>query len=122
MTAGQNQVQVDTSGNTLNDALDGLFAAHPGIRDRLLTEQREIRPHINVFVKDREVRTMGGLATPLVNGVEISIIPAISGGSPRGSETSKVLDAGREQRPFDTALGPWSSPSQIAPSLYRASP
>ena len=80
MTGGQIQVDVDTSGGTLRDALEGLFAAYPGIRDRVLTERREIRQHVNVFVGKREARTMDGLATPLANGTEISIIPAISGG------------------------------------------
>jgi molybdopterin converting factor small subunit len=73
-------VDVDTSGSTLHDALEGLFAAYPGLRDRLLTERREIRPHVNVFVGNREARTTGGLGTPLADGMEISIIPAISGG------------------------------------------
>jgi MoaD family protein len=80
LTGGQSHVEVDTSGGTLQDALEGLFAAHPGIRDRVLTEQSEIRPHVNVFVGQREARTLGGLATPLADGMEISIIPAISGG------------------------------------------
>ncbi len=80
MTGGQSHVDVDTSGSTLQDALRALFAAHPAVRDRLLTEQGEIRQHVNVFVGTREARTMDGLATPLANGSEISIIPAISGG------------------------------------------
>jgi molybdopterin converting factor small subunit len=80
MTGGQSHVDLDISGSTLLDALEGLFAAYPGIRDRVLTEKREFRPHVNVFVGNREARTMGGLATPLANGIEISIIPAISGG------------------------------------------
>lgn len=80
ISGGRGHVDVDTSGSTLGDALEGLFAAYPGIRDRILTERREIRQHVNVFVEKREARTMGGLATPLANGMEISIIPAISGG------------------------------------------
>lgn len=80
MTAGRSCVDVKTSGNTLCDALDALFAAHPGIRDRILTEQGEVREHVNVFVGQTLARTAGGLATPLTDGVEISIIPAISGG------------------------------------------
>jgi molybdopterin converting factor small subunit len=80
MTGGRSHVDVDTSGSTLADALEGLFAACPGIRDRLLTERREFRQHVNVFVGNTEARTMGGLATPVANGIEISIIPAISGG------------------------------------------
>jgi molybdopterin synthase sulfur carrier subunit len=80
MTGGLAHVDVDTSGSTLWDALEGLFAAYPGIRDRILTERREIRQHVNVFVGTTEARTMGGLAAPLSSGMEISIIPAISGG------------------------------------------
>lgn len=80
MTGGQSHVDVDISGSTLQDALEGLFAAYPGLRDRLLTERREMRQHVNVFVGSKEARTLGGMAAPLANGVEISIIPAISGG------------------------------------------
>jgi sulfur-carrier protein len=71
---------VETSGSTLQDALESLFAVHPGIRDRVLTERGEIRQHVNVFVSSSEARSTGGLAMPLADGMEISIIPAISGG------------------------------------------
>jgi molybdopterin converting factor small subunit len=80
MTGGLGHVDVDTSGGTLLDALEALFAAYPGIRDRILTEQNEIRQHVNIFVGNTEARARAGLATPLGNDTEISIIPAISGG------------------------------------------
>ena len=80
MTGGRSQVDVETSGGTLQDALEGLFAAHAGIRDRVLTERGDIREHVNVFVGNTEARSTGGLGTPLANGMEISILPAISGG------------------------------------------
>jgi Molybdopterin converting factor, small subunit len=80
MTAGHSQVDVETSGVTLRDALEALFAAHPAIRDRVLTERGEIREHVNVFVGNKLARLGGGLATPLADGVEISILPAINGG------------------------------------------
>jgi molybdopterin converting factor small subunit len=80
MTGGRSQVDVGTSGGTLRDALEALFAAHPALRDRVLTERGEIREHVNVFVGKSEARSTGGLATPLAEGVEISILPAISGG------------------------------------------
>jgi molybdopterin converting factor small subunit len=73
-------VDVQTLGGTLRDALEALGAAHPGIRDRVLTERGEIREHVNVFVGKSEARSTGGLATPVADGMEISIIPAISGG------------------------------------------
>ena len=80
MTDGRSHVEVETSGSELHDAMEALFAAHPGIRDRVLTERGEIREHINVFVGNDIARAMGGLAAPLAEGAEISIIPAISGG------------------------------------------
>ena len=80
MTGGHTHVDVETSSGTLQDALEALFAAHPGIRDRVLTERGEVREHVNVFVGKNEARWTGGLATPLTDGMEISIIPAISGG------------------------------------------
>jgi sulfur-carrier protein len=80
MTGGRSRVDVETCGRTLRDALEALFAAHPAIRDRILTERGEIREHVNVFVGKSEARSTGGLATSLVDSMEISIIPAISGG------------------------------------------
>jgi molybdopterin converting factor small subunit len=80
MTDGRIHVNVETSRGTLQDALEGLFALYPGIRDRVRTERGEIREHVNVFAGNGEARSSGGLATPLSDGMEISIIPAISGG------------------------------------------
>jgi molybdopterin converting factor small subunit len=80
LTGGRSHVDMTISGSTLRDALETLFAAHPGLRDRVLTEQWEIREHVNVFVGKSEARSTGGLAMPLTDGTVISIIPAISGG------------------------------------------
>jgi len=77
---GCHQVEVEMAGTTLQAALEALFAVHPGLRDRILTERGDIRQHINVFVGERDVRSMDGLATPLASGEEVSILPAISGG------------------------------------------
>jgi molybdopterin synthase sulfur carrier subunit len=80
LTGGCSHVDVETSGGTLEQALESLFMAHPAIRDRILTERGEIREHVNVFVGKSEARSLGGLAASLTDGMEISIIPAISGG------------------------------------------
>jgi sulfur-carrier protein len=80
MTGGRGAVDVDSAGSTLADALQALFAAYPGLRDRVATEQRELRQHVNVFVGNEDSRFTGGLATPLFDGAEISIIPSIGGG------------------------------------------
>jgi molybdopterin converting factor small subunit len=80
-TGGQGQVQVSGAAATVGQALELLCKAHPGLRDRVLTEQGQVREHINVFVGNEAVRFKGGLATPVDGKSEISIIPAISGGA-----------------------------------------
>jgi len=78
--AGKSQIVIEQSSMTLAEALEALWKLYPGIRDRLATEQGEIREHINVFVDNEDVRYTGGLQTPIRDGVEITIIPAVSGG------------------------------------------
>ncbi len=80
-TNGRSEVVVEGSFATLRDALAALCAIHPGLRDRMLTEQGEVREHINLFVGNECVRYANGLATRVPDGSEISVIPAISGGS-----------------------------------------
>jgi sulfur-carrier protein len=77
---GRSQLELEASAGTLSDALQALWAVCPGIRDRVVTEQGQIREHINIFVGDEDIRYTGGLATPLFPGAEISIVPALSGG------------------------------------------
>lgn len=78
--AGQSRVAIETTPATLAGALEALCRRYPWIRDRVMTEQAQIREHINIFVGNEDVRYTGGLQTPVADGAEISIIPAISGG------------------------------------------
>jgi MoaD family protein len=79
-TNGARLVTIASADTTVGDALAKLWAEHPGVRDRVLTEQGEVRQHVNVFVGDESIRFTGGLATPVRDGDEISIVPAVSGG------------------------------------------
>jgi molybdopterin converting factor small subunit len=79
-TSGERQVEIGNSPATLREALSMLWAMYPGIRDRIATEQGQIREHINIFVGNEHVRYTGGLATPIRLGAKISIVPAVSGG------------------------------------------
>jgi molybdopterin synthase sulfur carrier subunit len=74
------QIEVAKSPPSLRDALDALWGEAPGMRDRVLTEQGLVRPHVNVFVGTESCRWTGGLETPIDDGAEIAIFPAISGG------------------------------------------
>jgi molybdopterin synthase sulfur carrier subunit len=52
-----------------------------GVRERVLDERGELRRHVNVFVNGESVKFLDGLATPLKDGEEVAIIPAVSGGA-----------------------------------------
>jgi len=79
-TAGHGQVEIDLSPATLADALSDLWTLHPGVRDRVVNEQGQVREHINIFIGDENIRYTGGLASPVPAGCQISIVPAVSGG------------------------------------------
>ena len=65
---------------TVADALAAVAARWPAVTDRVLTEQGELRRHVNVFLGEESVKFMDGLATPVDDGATITIVPAVSGG------------------------------------------
>ena len=78
LTGGASEVSVE--GSTLNDAINALDAAHPGVAERVLDDSGALRRFVNVYVGDEDVRFLDGLDTVLVDGASISIIPAVAGG------------------------------------------
>jgi molybdopterin synthase sulfur carrier subunit len=92
-TGGRSRVEIEHSPATLAEALSALWTLYPGVRDRVTTEQGQVREHINIFIGDENVRYTGGLASPVSAGCEISIVPAVSGGC-ENSSCSTSLSAG----------------------------
>ena len=82
-------MELDASGSTVAEALAALWQAYPGLRDRILTEQGEVRQHVNIFVGEENIRYCGGFAAAVRNGSSITVIPAVSGGT---DETRHSLD------------------------------
>jgi len=78
LTAGQ--ARVNAPGQTVEEALLALERQFPGVREQLREPTGEVRPFINVFVNGIEMRQLAGPATPLGEGDEISIVPAMAGG------------------------------------------
>jgi len=77
---GQSTVQIDSPAANLDVALRALFRACPKIRDRVVDEQGELRVHVKVFVGKEDSLHTGGMKTPVHDGTDISIFPAITGG------------------------------------------
>ena len=80
LAQGRSTVSLDGHLHTVGDALNALRAAHPAVYDRVVTETREVRPHVNVFVGRDDIRWSGGLQTPVDDGSEVVILPSVSGG------------------------------------------
>jgi molybdopterin synthase sulfur carrier subunit len=77
-TGGSGEVEVEAA--SVGDALKALDAAHPGLADRLFDDSGQLRRFVNVFLADEDVRFLDGLATPIVEGQTLSIVPAVAGG------------------------------------------
>jgi sulfur-carrier protein len=77
---GKNLLAVDGAPATVAAALESLWQRHPGLRDRIVDEQGQVRQHINIFVGEEAIRFADGLATRVPDGTEILIVPAVSGG------------------------------------------
>ncbi len=72
--------EVSTTGSSLGEVLDSLDASYPGIKGRIVDEQGELRRFVNVYVGNDDVRFLDGLATPVDEGAQVSVIPAVAGG------------------------------------------
>ena len=80
-TGGRAEITVDAVAANVGDALKELWNRHAGLRDRVLTEQGQVRPHVNIFVNSQVVQRDRVLQTSVSPDSEICIMPAVSGGS-----------------------------------------
>ena len=77
---GRNAITVESQGSDVRGLLHALWRLHPALKDRVVDEQDEIRPHINIFVGGDAIRLTGGQQTAVPDGSEVMIVPAVSGG------------------------------------------
>ncbi len=79
LTAGKGEVSIE--GSTVQEVIENLEKEYPGIRERLCDEGGELRRFVNFYLNEEDIRFMKGKETPMKEGDEISIVPAIAGGS-----------------------------------------
>ncbi|MYC30265.1 MAG: MoaD/ThiS family protein [Chloroflexi bacterium] len=79
MTNGQDKVELEES--TLSSMIESLEASYPGVKERLIDENGELRYFVNIYLNGEDVRFLDGLDTSTSAGDEISIVPAVAGGS-----------------------------------------
>lgn len=71
---------VEATGATIGEILESLEQKFPGLGERICDPSGEIRRFVNVFLNDEDIRFLQNKATPVKDGDEISIVPAIAGG------------------------------------------
>ena len=83
-TGGSSAVDVDLTElgdkRTIGGLLDRLAVTHPDLERRIRDEQRRLRRHVNLFLGNDNVRDLSEQDTPLAAGVEVAVMPAVSGG------------------------------------------
>jgi molybdopterin synthase sulfur carrier subunit len=74
------QETVDADGNKVADVIEQLQSQYPGLKERLCDDNGALRRFVNVFLNGEDIRFLDGPNTPVKDGDELSIIPAIAGG------------------------------------------
>lgn len=75
--------RIEASGDTVGDVLADVGARHPGIATTLYDQEGRLRRYINVYANQDDIRFLDNLQTEVTDGDELSVIPAIAGGSCR---------------------------------------
>jgi sulfur-carrier protein len=78
LTGGEGETEVE--GSSVGEVLDALYERYDGLRDRI-TEDGELRRFVNVYAGGEDIRFGDGLDTPVSDGDEVTILPAVAGGT-----------------------------------------
>jgi MoaD family protein len=78
VTGGETEADV-ANASTVGEVLDGLYDRYDGLRDRI-AEDGDLRRFVNVYVEGEDIRFLDGLETPVEDGDEVTILPAVAGG------------------------------------------
>jgi sulfur-carrier protein len=78
--AAGNQTEAQVDGTTVAEALDSLYAQHGELRERIADDGGGLRRFVNVYLGGEDIRFLDGLDTPVSDGDELTILPAVAGG------------------------------------------
>jgi molybdopterin synthase sulfur carrier subunit len=78
--AAGGEAEAELEGATVKEVLDGLFERHAELRERISDDDGSLRRFVNVYVAGEDIRFLDGLATPVKDGSELTILPAVAGG------------------------------------------
>lgn len=93
-TGGAAELQVHAA--SVRELLAEVQREHPQLHQRIVDPDGQVRPLVNLFVGERDVRSLEGLETPLRDGSVVTILPAVAGG--RTASTRSYENHGLERR------------------------
>ena len=78
--AAGGESETDLDGSTVQEVLDGLFERFEELRARISDDDGTLRRFVNVYLAGEDIRFLDGLQTPVKDGAELTILPAVAGG------------------------------------------
>jgi len=82
------QAEVEVHGGTVAEALEGFMSQYPALRQHMFNGQGDLRPFVNLFLNNEDIRHLEGLDTSLQDNDRLMIVPSIAGG--RGKDLPAV--------------------------------
>lgn len=96
---------LSVKGKTVGEVIEALIQTYPGLKERLKDEQGELRRFINIYVNNEDIRFIQHLETPVQEGDQISIIPAIAGGAILRRRVTLIFPPEKVQEPVIYNIG-----------------
>jgi molybdopterin converting factor small subunit len=75
------QAEVTVEGDTAGRAIEAFADKYPDIRQHLYDENNALRSFVNVYIGEKNIKTVNGLDTPVRDGDALMLVPAIAGGA-----------------------------------------
>jgi molybdopterin converting factor small subunit len=78
--AAEGTAETEVQGATVAEVLSGLYERFGELRERISNEDGSLRRFVNVYLGGEDIRFLDGLQTPVPDGAELTILPAVAGG------------------------------------------
>ena len=75
-----NATSVAADGPTVGQIVESLEAAYPGMQERLIDDNGDLRHFVNIYLNGEDIRYIDGLKSSVSDNDELSIVPAVAGG------------------------------------------
>jgi molybdopterin converting factor small subunit len=72
--------EVPVNGRNVAEAMESLLVQFPTLRPHLTNSRGELRPFVNLFIGENNIRDLQGVETPLGNDDQLILVPSIAGG------------------------------------------